>query len=153
TGYSSVFGGGPLYITSKGAHANITELQNSGFTEIIVWSVQVKSNGDLNLNGEFPLTSNGAYIGGQMYPDFASDMSRLKQGKVKRVTFSIGSSNFGDWQNVTALVRSQGTKPDSILYKTFAALKAAIPAIDAIDFDDENSFNLETTVQFGVMLG
>ena len=152
-GYSGIFGGGPLYITSKGASANITELENSGFTEIIVWSVEVKPNGDLNLNGEFPLTSGGAYIGGQTYPDFASDMSRLKQGKVQRVTFSIGSSNFGDWQDITALVRSQGTGPDSILYKTFAALKAAIPAIDAIDFDDENSFDLTTTVQFGVMLG
>ena len=152
-GFSGVFGGGPLYITSKGASANITELQNSGFTEVIVWSVEVKSNGDLNLNGEFALTSGGTYIGGQTYPDFASDMARLKQGKVRRVTFSIGSSNFGDWQDITALVRSQGTGPDSILYKTFAALKAAIPAIDAIDFDDENSFDLATTVKFGVMLG
>jgi len=152
-GYTGIFGGGPLYITSKGAAQNITELQNSGFSEIIVWSVEVKSNGDLNLNGEFPLTSGGVYIGGQTYPDFASDMSRLKQGKVKRVTFSIGSSNFGDWQDITALVQTQGTGPDSILYKTFAALKAAIPAIDAIDFDDENSFDLASTVQFGVMLG
>ncbi len=151
-GFSGIFGGGPLYITSKGASANITELENSGFTEVIVWSVEVKSNGDLNLNGEFPLTSAGTYIGGQTYPDFASDMSRLKQGKVKRVTFSIGSSNVGDWQDITALVRSQGTGPSSILYKTFAALKAAIPAVDAVDFDDENSFDLATTVQFGVML-
>jgi hypothetical protein len=152
-GYSGIFGGGPLYITSKGASANITELENSGFTEVIVWSVEVKPNGDLNLNGEFPLTAGGAYVGGQTYPDFASDMARLKQGKVRRVTFSIGSSNFGDWQDIAALVRSQGTGPDSILYRTFAALKAAIPAIDAIDFDDENSFDLATTVQFGVMLG
>lgn len=152
-GFSGIFGGGPLYITSKGASANITELENSGFTEVIVWSVEVKTNGDLNLNGEFPLTSGGVYVGGQTYPDFASDMARLKQGKVQRVTFSIGSSNFGDWQDIAALVRSQGTGPDSILYKTFAALKAAIPAIDAVDFDDENSFDLTTTVQFGVMLG
>ncbi len=152
-GFTGIFGGGPLYIPSRGASSNITELENSGFTEIIVWSVEVNSAGDLNLNGEFPLTSNGRYIGGQTHPDFASDMSRLKQGKVQRVTFSIGSSNFGDWEDITALVKSQGTGPDSILYKTFAALKAAIPAIDAIDFDDENSFDLGTTVQFGVMLG
>ncbi len=152
-GYSGIFGGGPLYITSKGASENITELENSGFTEVIVWSVEVKTNGDLNLNGEFPLTSAGTYVGGQTYPDFASDMARLKQGKVKRVTFSIGSSNYGDWEDIAALVQTQGTGPDSILYKTFAALKVAIPAIDAIDFDDENSFDLASTVQFGVMLG
>ena len=80
-------------------------------------------------------------------------MAVLKQGTVKRVTFSIGSSNVGDWQDVTALVNSQGTGMDSILYKNFAALKAAIPALDALDFDDENSYNTPTTVAFGVMLG
>ena len=32
-------------------------------------------------------------------------------------------------------------------------MKAAIPALDAIDFDDENSFNSPTTIAFGVMLG
>jgi len=150
TGFTGIFGGGPLYINATN---NIAEIENSGFTEVIVWSVEVKSNGDLNLNGEFPLTSNGVYIGDQTHPDFASNMSLLKQGTVKRVTFSIGSSNFGDWQDITALVKSQGTGTNSILYKDFAALKAAIPALDAVDFDDENSFDSATTVQFAVMLG
>lgn len=150
TGYTGIFGGGPLYINAAN---NIAELKNSGFTEVIVWSVEVKSNGDLNFNGEFPLVSNGVYVGDQTHPDFAANMASLKQGTVQRITFSIGSSNFGDWQDVTALVNSQGTGPDSILYKDFAALKAAIPSLDAIDFDDENSYNTPTTVAFGVMLG
>jgi hypothetical protein len=150
TGYTGIFGGGPFY---KNAAKNIQELQNSGFTEAIVWSVEVGSTGNLNLNGEFPLTSNGSYIGNQTYPDFAGDMTLLKQGNVKRITLSIGSSNVGDWQDITALVEAQGTGPGSILYQDFQALKTAIPALDAIDFDDENSFNLPTTVQFGVMLG
>jgi len=150
TGFTGIFGGGPLYINATN---NITEIKNSGFTEAIVWSVEVKTNGDLNLNGEFPLTSNGVYIGDQLHPDFASNMAILKEGTVKRVTFSIGSSNFGDWQDIRDLVNSQGTGQDSILYKDFAALKAAIPALDAIDFDDENSFDSSTTIQFGVMLG
>ena len=149
-GLTGIFGGGPFY---KNAANNITEIENSGFTEAIVWSVEVNSTGDLNFNGEFPLTSNGAYIGDQTYPDFASNMAQLKQGTVKRVTFSIGSSNYGDWEDITALVQSQGTGPTSILYKDFQALKAAIPALDAIDFDDENSFNAPTTIAFGVMLG
>src|ERR1700722_20030348 len=149
TGYSGIFGGGPFYKNAS----NITEIEHSGFTEAIVWSVEVNSSGDLNFNGEFPLTSKGVYVGNESYPDFASDMALLKQGSVQRVTFSIGSSNVGDWQDITALVQSQGTDPGSILYKDFQSLKAAIPALDAIDFDDENSFNLATTVQFGVMLG
>jgi len=150
TGYTGIFGGGPFY---KNAAANITEIENSGFTEAIVWSVEVNSVGDLNFNGEFPLTSGGVYVGNESYPNFASDMALLKQGTVKRVTFSIGSSNVGDWQDITNLVNSQGVGPTSILYKDFQALKTAIPALDALDFDDENSFNSPTTIQFGVMLG
>jgi hypothetical protein len=150
TGFTGIFGGGPFY---KNAANNITEIENSGFTEAIVWSVEVSSTGDLNFNGEFPLTSGGVYVGNETYPDFPSDMATLKQGTVKRVTFSVGSSNVGDWQDITALVKSQGTGPTSILYKDFQALKAAIPALDAIDFDDENSFNSPTTIAFGVMLG
>ena len=72
-------------------------------------------------------------------------MAQLKQGAVKRVTFSIGCSNLGDWEDITALVNAQGTGPSSILYQDFPALKAAIPALDAIDFDDENSFDSPTT--------
>jgi hypothetical protein len=150
TGYTGIFGGGPFY---KNAANNITEIENSGFTEAIVWSVEVSSTGDLNFNGEFPLTSGGVYVGNQYYPDFPADMAQLKEGTVKRVTFSIGSSNYGDWEDITALVNAQGTGPTSILYQDFAALKAAIPALDAIDFDDENSFNSPTTISFGVMLG
>lgn len=150
TGFTGIFGGGPFY---KNAAANILEIENSGFTEAIVWSVEVSSVGDLNFNGEFPLTSGGVYVGAQTYPNFASDMAQLKQGTVKRVTFSVGSSNVGDWQDIKALVDAQGTGPTSILYKDFQALKAAIPALDAIDFDDENSFDSSSTIAFGVMLG
>jgi hypothetical protein len=150
TGYTGIFGGGPFY---KNAAANITEIENSGFTEAIVWSVEVSGTGDLNFNGEFPLTSGGVYVGNATHPDFPGNMALLKQGTVKRITFSIGSSNYGDWEDITNLVNTQGTGPTSILYKDFQALKAAIPSLDAIDFDDENSFNSPTTISFGVMLG
>lgn len=150
SGYTGIFGGGPFY---KNAANNITEIANSGFTEAIVWSVEVNSVGDLNFNGEFPLTSKGVYVGNQTHSDFAANMALLKKGTVKRITFSVGSSNFGDWQDVTALVKAQGTGPKSILYRDFAALKAAIPSLDAIDIDDENSYDAPTTVAFAVMLG
>jgi hypothetical protein len=149
TGYVGILGGGPVY---KHIQKNISELKRSGFNELIVWSVEVNSTGDLNLNGEFPLTSGGAYIGNKTYPHFPADLKTIKQGTVKRVTLSIGSSNYGDWEDIKALVDSQGTGPKSILYKDFAALKAALP-LDAIDFDDENSYDTSSTIEFAVMLG
>ena len=149
TGYVGILGGGPVY---KHIPINIRELKKSGFNELIVWSVEVNSTGDLNLNGEFPLTSGGTYIGNQTYPDFPADLKKIKRGTVTRVTLSIGSSNYGDWEDIKSLVDSQGTGPNSILYKDFAALKAALP-IDAIDFDDENSYDAPSTIKFAVMLG
>jgi hypothetical protein len=154
-GFTGIFGGGPFYKTgSFDIPKNIAEIEHSGFSEAIVWSVEVNTVGDLNFNGEFPLTSGGVYVGDKTYPNFAADMATLKKaGLVKRVTFSIGSSNYGDWEDITNLVNAQGVGPKSILYKDFAALKKAIPALDALDFDDENSYNAPTTVKFGVMVG
>jgi hypothetical protein len=149
TGYVGILGGGPVY---KHIQKNIEELKHSGFNELIVWSVEVNTTGDLNLNGEFPLTSDGDYIGNATYPQFPADLKTIKQGTVKRVTLSIGSSNYGDWEDIKSLVDSQGTGKNSILYKDFAVLKAALP-IDAIDFDDENSYDSSSTIQFAVMLG
>jgi hypothetical protein len=154
-GFTGIFGGGPFYKTQDfNIPKDISEIEHAGYSEAIVWSVEVSSTGDLNFNGEFPLTSNGVYVGNQTYPNFPADMATLKKaGLVKRVTFSIGSSNYGDWEDITNLVETQGVGPKSILYKDFAALKKAIPALDALDFDDENSYNLPTTVKFGVMVG
>jgi len=76
-GTSGIFGGGPFYINATN---HITEIKNSGFTEAIIWNIEVKTNGDLNFNGEFPLVSNGVYIGDQTHPDFASNMAALKTG-------------------------------------------------------------------------
>jgi hypothetical protein len=149
TGYIGILGGGPVY---KRNPTNIGELKKAGFTELLVWSVEVGATGDLNLNGEFPLTSNGKYIGDQTWPKFAHDLRSIKSGKVTRITLSIGSSNFGDFQNLKALVDSQGTGKKSILYKDFAALAAALP-VDAIDLDDENGYDSESTVKFALMLG
>lgn len=149
TGYVGILGGGPVYMHNT---TNLKELQKAGFNELIVWSVEVKTNGDLNLNGEFPLTSAGKYIGDQTWPQFAHDLQTIKTGKVTRITLSIGSSNFGDFQNLKALVDSQGTGKKSILYKDFAALAAALP-VDAIDLDDENSYDSESTIKFALMLG
>ena len=149
TGYVGILGGGPVY---KHIPKNIQELKNAGFNELIVWSVEVNSSGDLNLNGEFPLTSQGSYIGNETYPDFPGDLAKIKQGKVTRLTLSIGSSNYGDWENIKALIESQGTGKNSILYQDFAALKQALP-LDAIDFDDENGYDAPSTLKFAVMLG
>ena len=148
-GFTGILGGGPVYAQSP---PNIKELVKSGFNELIVWSVEVDSAGDLNLNGGFPLTANGKYIGKASYPHFGKDLKAIKQGTSMRINFSIGSSNYGDWEDIKALVDAQGTGPKSILYRNFAALMKALP-VDAIDFDDENGYDAPSMVAFATMLG
>ena len=129
TGYTGIFGGGPFY---KNATNNITEIENSGFTEAIVWSVEVNSIGDLNFNGEFPLTSNGVYIGDQTHPDFAGEhgAAETRHGEAghlqhrlfqfRRLAGHHGAGEITGHRHRTAF---------SI--KTSPRLKAAIPALDA----------------------
>jgi hypothetical protein len=148
-GFTGILGGGPIYAQSP---PNIKELVNSGFNELIVWSVEVNSAGDLNLNGGFPLVADGKYVGKSSYPHFAKDLAKIKAGAPMRITFSIGSSNYGDWEDIKALVNAQGTGPKSILYKNFAALMKALP-VDAIDYDDENGYDAASTLAFSTMLG
>src|SRR5580704_6001309 len=63
-GFSGIFGRGPFYKTANfNVDNDIAEIEHSGFSEAIVWSVEVNAQGDLNFNGEFPLTSNGVYVG------------------------------------------------------------------------------------------
>ncbi|HEV2329882.1 MAG TPA: DUF642 domain-containing protein, partial [Verrucomicrobiae bacterium] len=55
--------------------------------------------------------------------------------------------------NIESLADSQGTGPTSILYKNFQALKNAVPGIDAINDDDEQTYDLNSSTSFANMLG
>jgi hypothetical protein len=174
-GYTGIFGGGPLYKTKDNkVDDNIAELSKSGFDEIIVWNIAVDVSGNLNFNGEFPIASEGKYIGGKdvNHPEFAGNIAKLKKTYgIKRITFSIGSWNPDDFPNINKLIKKDiddqisqdkdaktktradySISKDSILYKHFKALKDAIPSIDAIDLDDEHAYDSENTLKFAVML-
>mgnify|MGYP006188411517 FL=1 len=148
---SGVYAGGPVYLNRA---ASINELKNSGFTYVVVWTIHIDQNGNFNFNGEFPLVSNGSYIGGSTHPNFAGDIAALKQGSttINRVEFSLSAWGSGTFDNIRNLVNAQGTGPTSILYRNFQALRNAIPAIDAINFDDESTYDVNTATPFAVML-
>jgi hypothetical protein len=48
--------------------------------------------------------------------------------------------------------KDAGLEPEGIPRRNFAALKTVMPWIDAIDFDDEELYEVETTVPFASML-
>jgi hypothetical protein len=143
---SAVYGGGPFY---TGGTAVMNTLRASGFTTVILWSIHVHANGNLVLNDQL-VVSNGAYVGNAAWP---SQLATLKQAptSVNRIEVSVGSWGVRDFETIRDLMNAQGTGTNSILYRNFLALKNATRA-DAVNFDDESLYDVNTTVRFGVML-
>jgi hypothetical protein len=148
---SGIYGGGPIY---KNRSYSISELKNSGYTYVVVWTIHIDASGHLNFNAEFPLVQNGAYIGASLYPNFASDIASLKTAptSINRVEFCLSAWGSSTFAHIKNLIASQGTGSSSILYRNFQALKNAFPTVDAIGFDDESTYDAPSATAFAVML-
>lgn len=131
----------------------VPTLKNSGFTYVILFNVTVETNGDLTMDKAL-LCSNGEYTFGARHPNYVADVTALRTGmsSVMRVENCIGGWLNKSYDNIKALVKAQGTGEQSILYRNFKALKEAIPAIGAINNDDEQTYDIETATAFHVML-
>lgn len=142
---SAVFGGGPFY---KGGQTVMDTLKSSGFNTVIIWSIHVNANGDLVLNDSL-VCSGGSYVGDSAW---ATQWASLKTAPttVKRIEVSVGAWGCSDFENIRDLISAQGTGSSTVLYRNFAALKAATGA-DAVDFDDESCYDVSSMVNFGKM--
>lgn len=143
---SAIYGGGPFY---NGGQVVMDDLRASGFTTVIFFGLHPHENGDLHYNNDL-IIANGVYVGD---PNWPARVASLKQAptSVNRIEFSVGGWGVGDFNNIKNLIAAQGTGPDSILYKNFQLLKQ-ITGADAIDFDDESTYDLNSSTQFGNML-
>jgi hypothetical protein len=146
---------------------SIPELKASGFTMVEIWTIHIRSlfgpgvkkgegvaDGDLDFNAEFPLVSGGRYIGDQKYPNFRGDIAGLKlaPSSITKVNFGLSAAGSYTFDHIKRLVESQGTSPDSILYKNFKALRTNFPTVDAINFDDEKTYDARSATKFAIML-
>ncbi len=153
SGYNVVLYGSGLFGDSDPSvnQQQLQELQNSGFTTVILWTLHVHENGDFYYNDTLAV-QNGT-ISSQLNPDLPQLITALKSGgTVNKVFFCIGSGGVSDYQAIKALLASpQGTQ---ILQQNFQALVNAFP-IDGFDFDLEEfplSDYTDTIVQLTLML-
>jgi hypothetical protein len=148
---SAVYGGGPFY---NNAAITIPEIKASGFNTVIVWTIHIDAQGNLNFNAEFPIVANGKYIGTTKYPAFSKNMTLLKTppSSVTRIEFGLSASGSSTFANIKALIAAEGTGTTSMLYKNFKALRDSMPALDALNFDDESTYDVASSVKFAVML-
>ncbi len=123
----------------------------SGFSTLITFAMHVDADGTLEIGGG-PVCSNGVYIGPA---NWASLVSTLKAPPttVTRYEVCIGGWLDTSYDNIKSLVLSQGVGPGSVLYKNFQALKSVVPGIDAVNDDDEKTYDLSSSASFANLLG
>jgi hypothetical protein len=148
---SGIYAGGPVY---KNRNYSISELKGSGYTCLVVWTIHIDASGNFNFNAEFPLVQNGAYVGASSYPNFAGDIASLKSAptSINRLEFCLSAWGSSTFANIRNLINSQGTGSTSILYRNFQALRNTFPAVDAIGFDDESTYDVNSSTSLAVML-
>lgn len=123
----------------------------SGFTTLITFAMHVDTNGTLEIGGG-PVCQNGIYVGPTNWAALVGTL-KTPPTTVTRYEVCIGGWLDTSYDSIKSLVAAQGTGPASILYRNFQALKNAVPGIDAINDDDEKTYDLNSTASFANMLG
>jgi hypothetical protein len=145
--YSAIFGGGPFY---SGGDAVINDLRNSGFTTAILWTIHIGEDGSMIYNDKAVIDKNGNYVGD---PEWKTRLSNLLQAPttIDRIELGIGAWGSKSWENIKALIDAEGTGTDTKLYKALETLKD-ITGASAINYDDELTYDVESSVKFSLIL-
>jgi hypothetical protein len=144
-----------------GQQLAVNDLQTSGYSAIIIWSVHVSATGSLSLNNT-AFVANGVYSEAETM-NLPNRLAQLSKAGMQ-IIFSVGSGGVGDYANIEALLNGGVPGPGNALYDNFLALKTAMVNaggnIDTIDFDNEEiqpGYNSKSMAQvmtnFGIMLG
>lgn len=142
-----------LFIFKDPALSNNAAIKSVGFDTVMAFALNVQSNGDIiyplsALGGGSPdvlLVSEGSYVGG---PQYANIMKSYKTNSTIKRT----EATFGPYSIIQTLINNNGTGSSTLLYKNLAALKTAWD-LDAINNDDEETYDLQSTVSFANMVG
>ncbi|PKQ64519.1 hypothetical protein BZG02_05105 [Labilibaculum filiforme] len=145
--YSAIFGGGSFY---SGGDAVILDMRNSGFTTAILWTIHIEEDGSMIYNDKAVINASGDYIGD---PEWGTRLSKLLEAPttIDRIELGIGAWGAKSWQNIKKLIEEEGTGSDTKLYKAIYKLKE-ITGATAINYDDELTYDVESSVKFSLML-
>ena len=142
----------------------ITKLKNSGYTNVILFNVNVETDGtlttDYDWNNQRPaeaggiICKDGKYVFDQYQPYYISDIKSLLQAptSINRIEICIGGWGNTAYDHIKSLIAAQGTDENSMLYKNFKALKEALPEIVAVNNDDEQTYDVNAGVKFHTMM-
>jgi hypothetical protein len=121
----------------------------SGLTTMVIFTMGVETNGNFNYNGT--ICSNGVYLGPSNWGSLLNQC-RTAPSSINRIEICIGGWNNTSWANIKNLIAANGTNASTVLYQNLLALKNAL-GIDAIDSDDEGTYDSGSAIKFGRMCG
>ncbi len=142
---SAIFGGGPFV---EGKQSVLDDVTSSGFNTIMIWSVHIHGDGTLYLNNT-KAVDNGELVIGQASVEFWSKL-KGEGSSIERIELSVGAGGCTDFEEIKKYVEKEGTGEESVLYKNMHTLIEATGA-DAVNFDDESCYDLNSAAAFGKM--
>lgn len=145
--YSAIFGAGTFSFDDE---AVIYDIKHSGFTTVIIWTIHIAEDGSMAFNLAPVIDKDGNYIGGAQWGD---NIAKLLQAPttIDRIELGIGAWGATSWGNIKKMIDRDGTGPETKLYKNIKTL-VDITGATAINFDDELTYDVESTVAFSLML-
>ncbi len=130
--------------------AQINGYRTSGMTTMILFSMSVGANGDFIYGGK-PIVQNGVYNGPSNWPSLLSQC-RASSSSIGRIEMCIGGAGDTSFANIRSRIAADGTGSGTVLYRNLLALKNAL-GINAIDYDDEQTYDSGSAAVFGNMAG
>jgi hypothetical protein len=145
-----LFGDGSQLWTTGLTSGQISGVQASGFTTLVLFSMSIDSSGNFNYGGQ-TICSNGNYVGPSNWNSLLNQC-KAHPSTVTRIEMCIGGWGDASFQNVKNIIAAQGNNTSDIVYRNLAALHDNLP-IDAICFDDESTYDSGSASTFGGMAG
>lgn len=129
--------------------SQINGLRASSFTTMILFTMTVQSNGDFTYGDGSTVCSGGSYVGPSNWASLL-DQCRVAPTSIVRIEMCVGGASDPSFANIKNRILADGTGSGTILYRNLQALKNAL-GIDAIDYDDESTYDSVSSVNFGQM--
>jgi hypothetical protein len=145
-----IFCNGNLGSASGLTSSQISGFQASGFTTMVLFAMSVSTNGSFTYGGQ-TICSNGVYVGPSNWGSLLSQCLTAPSS-VTRIEMCLGGAGDTSWANIKNLIAANGTNSSTVLYQNLSALKNAL-GINAIDSDDESTYDSGSAISFGLMCG
>lgn len=143
---AGIYGGGKFYTMSPSTTSSI---RDAGWTTLFLFTIHIRPNGDFYYNDTL-IATNGNYVGDPAWRS-RLDAVRAAPSSVYRIELCIGSWGSGSFQAIKDRIAADGTGSNTILYRNMLAMKNAL-GIDAVQYDDELTYDANSAVAYGNML-